>query len=145
MSITTTQPTTSPVETVRERINRLFADVESWPYEFIDRVPLPIDMKETDDEVVVTASIPGYTRDEIEINVRNGALYIEGRTADEREEQDATWHRRERRVGTVKRSILLPAAVDDERSEAMLRDGVLTVKLPKREHTPGRKIDVQAN
>jgi len=143
MSITTTRPI-PPVDTFRDRINRMFSEVEGWPYEILDRIPLPVDMEETDDEIVVTASMPGYTRDEIEINVRNGSLHIEGNTEDEREERDATWHRRERRVGTVKRSILLPAAVDDDRAEATLRDGVLRVALPKREQTPGRKITVQA-
>ncbi len=144
MSITTTRPT-PPADTFRDRINRLFADVEGWPYEVYERFPMPVDVEETDDELVVTASIPGYSRDEIEINVRNGSLVIEGTTTDEREEKDATWHRRERRVGTVKRSILLPSAVDDERAEATLRDGVLTVTLAKRESTPGRKIEVQSS
>lgn len=144
MTITTTRPT-PPVDTFRDRINRMLAEAEGWPFELWDRIPMPVDVEETDGEIVVTASMPGYARDEIDINVRNGTLYIEGATEDEREEKEATWHRRERRVGTVKRSILLPAAVDDERAEATLRDGVLRVTLPKRDQAPGRKISVQSD
>lgn len=144
MSITTTRP--APLaDTFRDRVNRMLADFESWPYELWDRVPMPVDVEETETEVIVTASMPGYTKDEIEINVRNGTLHIQGVTEDEREERDATWHRRERRVGTVQRSILLPAPVDDERAEATLKDGVLKVTLPKTDMTPGRKITVQSD
>ena len=143
MSITTRRPD-QPVDTFRDRINRMFAEVEGWPYEIMERIPVPVDVEETDDQIVVTASMPGYTTEEIEINVRNGSLHIQGVTEDEREEKDATWHRKERRVGTVKRSVLLPAVVDDERAEATLRDGVLQVTLPKRDPTPVRKIEVQS-
>lgn len=126
MSITTPQPD-QRTDTFRDRINRMVAEVEGWPYEILDRIPIPVDVEE------------------IEINVRNGSLHIQGVTEDKREERDATWHRRERRVGTVKRSVLLPAAVDDERAEATLRDGVLQVALQKQDPTPARKITIQVS
>jgi HSP20 family protein len=142
MSITTPTPE-QRVDTFRDRINRVFAEVESWPYEIMDRIPIPVDIEETDDQIIVTASMSGYTTDEIDVDVRDGSLHIQGTTEDERETRDAIWHRRERRIGTVKRTVLLPAAVDHEQAEATLRDGVLRVALTKREPTPARKIKVQ--
>jgi len=129
--------------TLRERFDRLLDELESWPFELWENLPVPVDMQETDDEVIVTATMPGIRMEDIEINLQGSTLTIRGESREEREETTGTWHRRERKIGSVERRVLVPVAVDADRAEASLRDGVLRVRLPKQNPEPVRKIEVK--
>jgi HSP20 family protein len=93
--------------------------------------PVPMDMTETDKSLVLRADVPGMDRDNIEITIRGNTLTISGKYETEKKEENEDVYFRERRAGSFRRSISLPADVDEEHITAEMDNGVLTVTLPK--------------
>lgn len=102
-----------------------------------------VDLFETDREVVVVAEVPGLRAQDLNVNVRHNVLTIAGRTSEEKEREEATYHWRERRFGSFHRSFQLPAEVDPERARAEYRNGVLEVRLPKVEDAGFKNVRVE--
>lgn len=103
-----------------------------------------VDIKEEADRFLITADLPGVDPKEIEITMDNGVLTIKGeRNSEAREEQDG-YKRVERVSGTFYRRFSLPDTADAERIEAVGKDGVLEVVLPKHEKVQPRKIEVRS-
>jgi HSP20 family protein len=100
----------------------------------------PVDIYETADAFVVTAELPGLQRGDVEIRYHDGQLTLQGtrRTPDVPCER---YHRVERGHGGFRR-FALPAAVDVDGIAADLKDGVLTVTVPKSAAAGSRRIDV---
>jgi HSP20 family protein len=93
-------------------------------------------------DVIVKVDLPDVKREDIKVTFENNVLTIEGErkfVADESREQ---YHRMERGYGAFRRSFTLPATVDAARVEAGYQDGLLTVKLPRREESRPRQIQV---
>ena len=108
------------------------------------RGALSLDVSETDDEVTVTAEVPGIDPKELEISVSGNVLTIQGEKKEDREEKDRNYHLVERRYGRVHRSIQLPSYVDALQVDASFANGVLTIKLPKRPEAKARRIAVKS-
>ena len=104
----------------------------------------PVDLYETDDEVVVKASLPGVQLDEIDISVTGRFLTIKGERKEEDAEEKSNYFRQERRYGAFQRSLRLPVRVDAEQADATLDEGVLTVRLPKAAESRAKTIPVKA-
>lgn len=98
---------------------------------------------ETQDEYVFLAELPGWTRDQVSINFENQTLMLSGQR-DLLVEDGRQYHRVEGFYGQFTRSFSVPGQVDFNRVEAELKDGVLTVHLPKREEAKPRTIEVKA-
>jgi HSP20 family protein len=103
---------------------------------------LPLDMKETDDEYIVKASLPGLNPDDLEVTFNNGVLIIKGELKEEQETTEARWHLHERRYGSFARSVQVPTTVNSEAIRANFETGVLTLHLPKVEEVKPRKIQI---
>ncbi len=98
---------------------------------------------EEGDVLKVEAELPGVRPDDLEISVVGGELTLKvGRPGVE--QADVKYHRRERSAGTFARVLRLPIEVDVDRVQADLRNGVLTITLPKTEAAKPRKINVAA-
>ncbi len=102
-----------------------------------------VDISETADTLEVRTELPGMTRDDINIDVANGVLSINGEKKCETEEKGKTWHRREVRYGSFNRSFTLPVDVKAENAKASYDNGVLTITLPKEEKALHRKIEIE--
>lgn len=103
-----------------------------------------IDVAERDDEIVVTADLPGYEREDIAVTLRDGDLRIEAGHRTESEQTEGDYVRRERRQEAVSRSVSLPVPVDEDGTSATYTNGVLTVSLPKVDREQGgRSIDIE--
>ena len=102
-----------------------------------------INIWEQRDEFIAEAEVPGLKVEDLEISVVGAGLTLKGRRPDIAED-GTVYHRRERGVGAFTRVVRLPVEVDSSRVEASLRDGVLTLKLPKPEAAKPRKIKVNA-
>ena len=89
-----------------------------------------VDIHETADRYIVTAELPGMSREDLDIRVHDGRLTITG-TRRERTRPCEQYHRIERGHGSFMRTFQLPIPVDGERVSADLRDGVLTIACPK--------------
>ncbi len=100
----------------------------------------PVDIHEDTDKLVVEAELPGFNRDEIEINLEQGVLSIDASRAVQKKEGDV--HLNERRYTRVSRRFSLPTSIDESRVQANLDNGILTLTLPKREEVKPRKITI---
>jgi len=100
-----------------------------------------VDVWEQDEAVMVELEVPGIKSDQIDISVAGNELSIKVNQPDMARE-GAAYHRRERPVGTFSRLLRLPTEVAADRVGAELRDGVLTITLPKSERAKVRKITV---
>ena len=97
---------------------------------------------EDDGKLYVEAELPGLKLDDLELYVDGNELTVKGQGQETREE-GASYHRRERGVGPFSRVIQLPVEVDAENVDAALRDGVLTITLPKAQAVMPRRIEVK--
>ncbi|CQH43825.1 Hsp20-type molecular chaperone [Halobacterium hubeiense] len=92
---------------------------------------LAVDVEDEDDQFVVTADLPGFEKDDIDVEVRDRTLRIEARHEEETEEGEDNYVRRERSKRSLSRSVTLPEEVDEAGASAAFQNGVLTVELPK--------------
>ena len=90
-----------------------------------------VDMKETEDEFEVHTELPGVSKDEIELSIRDNALLISGEKRVTRSEEKEGWHRTERSFGRFSRTLPFPSEVDEERISAKFENGVLTINVAK--------------
>jgi HSP20 family protein len=103
-----------------------------------------VDIYEEGNQWVVKADIPGVEPDDIELQVTDDGLKIAAETVSEEQTQDMGYYRSERRYGSFRRFIPLPAEVDPEQVNARFRNGVLEVRLPKSASST-RRIPIQAS
>jgi HSP20 family protein len=131
--------------TLREAMDHLFDDAFTRPLTLRDGWSTPaIDMYQTDNEIVVKASLPGVNADEVQINVTGEVLTLKGETRHEEEKKDKAWHIREQRWGAFERSIVLPTEVVSDKAKAEFENGILTVTLPKAEEVKPKIINIKA-
>ena len=104
----------------------------------------PVDLYETPTEFVLTAELPGLTRDQIEIHAEDTRVVIRGARAagPDREISCEQYHRVERGHGRFSRAFSLPESIEVDAIAAELKDGVLTVTIPKSAGAGARRIDV---
>lgn len=101
-----------------------------------------VDVSETNEEVVVTADLPGIDREQLDIDITDSGLTLKGQIRHEEHTEREGLYRAERRVGAFFRAIPFPVEVDSERATARYQDGVLEVRAPKRQGK-GRKLPIQ--
>ncbi len=105
---------------------------------------LALDVSENENAYMVRASVPGLQPEDLDINLQDNTLTIQGETRSESEREGEQWHLRERRFGRFQRSITLPNNVDVDKVDARYENGVLTLTLPKTEEAKPRKISVRS-
>ena len=117
---------------IQQRLDRL-APAAGW-------TP-PVDLHETADEYVITAELPGITREAVDIHFHEGRLTLSG-VRDARQCACEQFHRVERGHGAFSRTFQLPVPIDADAIRADLRNGVLTVTCPKDANAAARRIHV---
>jgi HSP20 family protein len=90
-----------------------------------------IDMDETDEEVRITAELPGVERDDIDVSVTDNRITIQGEKMAEDEKKERGYYKLERNYGSFQRSLTLPCEVISGQVDASFKNGILTIKLPK--------------
>lgn len=138
-----------PINRLHQQMDRLFEDffgpeTQRWVLGGPVRNFPPLAVWEDADTYHVEAELPGLAIDDIDLFVKDRQLTIAGKLGTQQPTEGQTVHRQERPTGEFRRDLTLPMAVDTERVEAMLNDGVLTLRLPKHESAKGRKISVRA-
>ncbi len=128
-------------EEMDELINRFAMD---WNGNGLSDLQLPsTDISESDNHIEVKIDVPGLKPEDIKIEVRGNFLEISGQHEEKKEEKDKTFHRIERRTGAIRRALTLPAEVDETKTVAECRNGVLTITLPKKEASKTHHIAVK--
>ena len=118
----------------REEPRRLPLSLSMAPLEvFRGKGSFPMDVVEREDGLYVTAELPGFKKEEVQVNLDRNILRISAEKRDEQEASGETWHRRERRFGRMERSVRLSQRVDMEAPvETSFVDGVVSLKFALR-------------
>jgi len=101
-----------------------------------------VDISETTEEYVINAEIPEVKKEDVKVRLEHGVLTIQGMRRQEAEEQGKKYHRVERSYGSFARSFSLPDMVDDTKVQAVFKEGILTLHLPKSEKAKPKAIEV---
>lgn len=120
----------NPIASFRREVDRLFDDMFQTPAFGFGRGMTnwpSIEVTEKDNEVRVTAEIPGMSEKDVEVMLDNGTLTVRGERKSEKEERGYS----ERYYGRFERRVALPSYVDEEKAKAEFHNGLLTVTLPK--------------
>ena len=135
------------LSSLAERVNRAFGvpvprtrdeeiSLGSW-------IP-PVDILEENDRIVLTAELPGFQPQQVEVQMEGGVLTLKGERKFEEENEGRNYHRVERSYGQFVRSFTLPNNVDRDSIKASFADGLLHIELPKREEAKPRQIKITA-
>ena len=129
---------------LQDQVNRLFNDVfeRSGQESSLTTWAPAVDIYETEQELVVMADLPDVDEKDIDIRVENNMLTIRGERKFESEAGQGNYLRIERAYGSFTRSFSLPSIVNTEGIEAGYRNGVLTVRLPRREESKAKQIKI---
>jgi HSP20 family protein len=146
---------TDPFLAMRREMNRLFDDAFGGlglPSLFgpaLREMPAApkIDVSETDNEIQVTAEMPGIDQNEVEVLLEDDRLIIRGEKKEEREDEDKNrnYHVKERVQGMFSRALPLPFAPDPNQVKAEFKNGVMTITIPKSQEVKQKqhRIEVQ--
>ena len=136
------------LNTLQEQVNRLFEDnftrSRSGQAELASWAPA-VDIYETENELVVKADLPDVQEKDIDVRVENNTLTIHGERKFENDVHQDNYLRVERAYGTFTRSFSLPNTVHTEGIRAEYRNGVLSVRMPKREESKPKQIKISVS
>ena len=134
----------------RQEMERMFDEffeggaLAPWEREWTGFAP-KVDVVETDDQVKVTAELPGLDAKDVDVTVSHNTLTLKGEKKQEHEEKGEGYYRSERSYGSFQRSVPLPSTVETDKADAAFSKGVLTVTFPKTAAAKDRKqITVKA-
>lgn len=134
------------------RSNRVGRDLERVFDDFF-RLPLAntemgaprVNITESDDSIKMTFEVPGVDKEDIKLSVRNDMLTVSGERKSEVREENESAIRTEITTGSFSRSFTLPNTVDPEKIEADYHNGLLTVRMAKREEVKPRDIEIKVS
>jgi HSP20 family protein len=136
----------TPAFGLRREVDRLFDDIFGMTAMQAQTTwAPPVDIRESDSDLTVTAELPGLRAENVEVTCDNGVLTIRGEKSESRKEgEEGRWHLVERSYGSFARSFQLPQGVDESKIEAGFEDGLLTVRIPKAALPQPKKISINA-
>ncbi len=130
----------APLRLFSDSVNRWFSEGQAgrpWSPN--------VDIKETADEIVLQADVPGVDANDIDIKLEDGTLTLKGERKFQEEKKGEGYHRIERGYGSFVRCFSVPDSVDPEKVQAAHKNGVLTVTLPKKELAKPRSVKISVN
>jgi HSP20 family protein len=124
-----------------KRVQKMF--LRDWPMveEFAES--FPVDISETDSELVIKADLPGFEKTDVAIRTTENAIEIAAKRKQQRIEQKENYYRAERSMGGVRRILPLPVSVDPDTAKVEFKNGVLTITLEKKQKKKvGKQVKV---
>jgi HSP20 family protein len=148
-------PVSNDFVSLRDAVDRLVADsFVGSPFRSLwqagngaVKLPVPMDVYATNEDVVIIAAIPGIRAEDIEISINQGNVVISGsapNVAQSEEGKNATWFVHELPYGSFTRSVQLPIEVDASAADATFENGILRLRLPKAEQAKPKQIKVRS-
>jgi len=131
---------------LREAVNRLFEESFIGPrMEFLAGRAFPVDIYETEDrkQYVVEAALPGLKLEDVQVTAKDDALTIQVMKKQEEKVEKGSYVRRERYMGEMSRTLVLPVTIDPEKVQAVYEHGVLTLHIPKTEAAKPKQIPIR--
>ena len=130
------------LERIRQEFDRLLEDFLPATAERERILAPPVDVYETDSEVVIKAELPGVRKEDIDVTIKENSVHIKAERKEEREESTENVHRVERFYGRIERIVPLPVEVKSEDAKAEYRDGILEIRIPKVKVTKEAKVQI---
>ena len=135
------------LEEMSDRLNRVLTRGargrnENEAMTVADWIPL-VDISENTAEYVIKAEIPEVKKEDVKVTLEHGVLTVQGIRRQEAEEKGKKYHRVERSYGSFVRSFSLPDLVDAAQVQAVFKDGILMLHLPKSEKAKPKAIEVK--
>jgi HSP20 family protein len=134
---------------LQDRLNQLFNQTFGGFEGFGSEHPLmstellpPVDIMETEHDIILKAEIPGVKEEDLKITLDNNVLTITGERKFKEEDKKENFHRIERRYGKFTRSFTLPTRVDPQNVNATFDNGILALTLPKKEEFKPKEITI---
>jgi HSP20 family protein len=133
------------VDSLQSEVNRVFdAFFGNGSASRTRRWVPAMDLVETDEDLVLRADLPGLSRDDVQIEIKDSALTVSGERHAEHEEKTEGYYRVERSFGSFSRSLTLPDGVDADAVQADFSDGVLEVRIPKPAERKPHRVEIGA-
>ena len=130
-----------------EDMRRLMEDFWMTPFEEFGRLSetfVPrVDVREEDNQVIISAELPGMDQKDIDVEVTRDSVRIAGEKKEEEKKEEKGYYRHEIARGSFERVIDLPAEVDEDKAEAEFSKGILTIKLPKSEEAQAKRKKIK--
>lgn len=104
---------------------------------------LTIDVYQTDNDIVIKSTIAGVKPEDLDVSINNDMVTVKGERKNEEEVENGNYYYQECYWGSFSRSVLLPVDVIPEKADASLKNGILTIRLPKADTTKTKKIQVR--
>ena len=145
----------NPVTALRNEVNRIFDDFyDGLNVPSMDRMRASMarfnpktDVKETDKEIQVTTELPGMAEDDVDVTISDDVLTIKGEKKEEKKDEDKerNYYRTECSYGSFERSVPLPTEVDVDKADAVFKNGVLKLTVPKvpEEKLERKKVEIK--
>ena len=132
---------------LQERMNRLMSDYRTrTPFgeeELAQGAWIPaVDIYETKESILLNVELPGVTKEDISLEVKDSTLTLRGEKKLEKDVKEENFHRMERAYGSFTRAFTLPSTVQQDKVKAKFRDGILEIVLPKAEEAKPKQIKV---
>jgi HSP20 family protein len=132
---------------LRRAMDHLFDDAwvspMRWRHYTGEPLGVKVDLHQTDDALVVTASLPGVRPEDVEVTITGQTLSISGELKAEEQVEREQYLYRERRTGSFARQLELPVRVEGDKAEATFEHGLLRLTIPKAEDVKPRQIEVK--
>lgn len=131
-------------KTTLKTSNKLPNSESNWLDEPVEEGQLTVDIWQTPDEIVIQSTIAGVKPEDLDITITNEMVTIRGRREREENVVESDYFYQECYWGAFARSIILPQEIDADSATAVLKNGVLTIKLPKLQREKTKKIKVKS-
>ncbi len=135
------------LEDISNRLNQIFgrpaaqSEAGQQMLKMADWAP-SVDISETDKAFLIKAEIPEVKKEDVKVTIDNGMITIHGERKMEKEEKGKRFHRIERSYGSFVRSFRLPDGVDESKTKAEFKDGMINVTLPKSEKAKTKSVEI---
>ena len=135
------------VTALQDRINRLFSESFGQARDLDDDMRVcawrpAVDIYEAENEIVLKAELPGITKKDVSVEVKDNVLTLKGERFPEAEINEEKYYRKEICFGTFERSFTLQERIQPEQIKATFNNGVLTVKIPRPEVETSKQVTV---
>jgi len=130
------------LEDMQRGLSRILDDTSFATTEAGQWIPI-VDIRETDEALLVQAELPGIDKKDVKIEVKDNVLTLSGERNYEKDVREENVHRIERSYGKFVRSFSLPTNVDTDKVDASMNNGILEIRLPKKESAKPKAITVK--
>ena len=132
---------------IRDDMDKVFNQFFCRPYEGTDFQEVDwsprVDILEKENEFLLRSELPGMKKDDIKITMLDNILTIKGEKSGEVKEENKNFHLCERHYGKFTRSFRLPNPIEAKKIEASMKEGILTITLPKSEEAKPKEIEIK--